>query len=159
VTEPQTVTVTKTQTVTTTAPATTATATTTVVQTTTHEVTVPATTSTAPTTTAPTTTAAEAGSGSGTPAWVWVLLAGLGAAVIVLAILLGRRGRNIVSDDERHRRLDHAVATWTAQGWALESETGNSAVLQRGGERMMVSVDATGQVSTHRQPDWPSQPS
>jgi hypothetical protein len=91
---------------------------------------------------------------------VWVLLAALAAAVIVLAVLLALRGRSsIVSGDERRRRLEQAVATWTAQGWALESETGESAVLRRGGERLMVSVDPTGQVNTHPQSDWPTQQS
>jgi hypothetical protein len=88
-----------------------------------------------------------------------VLLAALGAAVVVLAILLARRGRGTLSVDERRRRLDRAIATWAAQGWALESETGNSAVLRRGSERMIVSVDATGEVSTQEQSDWPTQQS
>jgi hypothetical protein len=41
-----------------------------------------------------------------------------------------------------------AVGTWAAQGWALERQTGESAVLRRGNELMLVSVDQAGHVST-----------
>jgi hypothetical protein len=76
------------------------------------------------------------------------VLAILAAAVIGLAVaLLTRRGG--VSPEERQRRLDRAVATWATQGWALENQTSDSAILQRGPEQMMVSVDNAGHVTAH----------
>jgi hypothetical protein len=87
---------------------------------------------------------------SSTPAWVWVLLGVLAVALVIVIVLLARRpsGGGGIPPAERRRRLDSAVASWTTQGWALESQTADSAVLQRGGERMLVSVDPAGQVGT-----------
>src|SRR3954447_18333740 len=122
---------------TTTAPGTTVLTTETVEQTTTRQVIVPtqgATTS-------------SSGESSDTPTWVWVVLAILAVAVIGLAVaLLTRRGGG-ASPSERRRRLDQGVASWATQGWALQSQTGDSAVLQRGGELMLVNVDGAGQVT------------
>ena len=59
-----------------------------------------------------------------------------------------RRRRSGVSPNERRRRLDGAVASWAAQGWALESQSTDTAVLQRSGERMIVGVDSAGHIST-----------
>lgn len=101
-------------------------------------------------TTSPTTTAASS-SNSSTPTWVWVVLAVLVAAVVGLVVaLLTRRGGggSGIQPGERRRRLDTAVASWAAQGWALESQTTDSAVLRRGDERMVLSVDDAGHVST-----------
>jgi hypothetical protein len=99
----------------------------------------------------PASTSSSESSSSETPAWVWVLLGILAVGLVVLIVLLARRGgHHGPSADERRERLDAAVASWTAQGWALESQTGDSAVLQRHGERMVVNVDAAGQVGT-----WP----
>jgi hypothetical protein len=126
---------------TTTAPATTVLTTETVQQTTTRKVIVP---------TAGTTTSSST-ENSSTPTWVWVVLALLGVAVIGLIVALVTR-RGGVSPAERRRRLDQGVSTWAAQGWALQSQTGDSAVLQRGGELMLVSVDEAGQVSARPLP-------
>ena len=98
------------------------------------------------------TTTSGSGSDSGTPTWVWVLLGILAAALIVAAVLLARRGSGGVPAEERRQRLDRAVATWAAQGWAVESQTGDSAVLRRGGELLLVSVDEAGRVSTRPLP-------
>ena len=93
--------------------------------------------------TVPTTTAAES-SDDGTPVWVWVLLAILAIALTAAIVLLARRGNHSpLSPEERGKRLDHAVGTWAAQGWAVETQTLDSAVLQRAGERMIVAVDAS----------------
>jgi hypothetical protein len=103
----------------------------------------------APTTETVPTTTADASSGDGTPVWVWVLLAILGATLAAAIVLLARRGgHHALSPEERGRRLDNAVSTWASQGWAVESQTLDSAVLQRAGERMIVTVDASGQIST-----------
>jgi hypothetical protein len=119
---------------------TTETAVTTVQQTTTRRVVVH------PATTAETTSSSE--SSGGTETWVWVLLGILAAGLIVMAVLLARRGGGSMSTGERRRRLDGAVGSWTAQGWALESQTADSAVLRRGEELMLVSIDGAGHVST-----------
>jgi len=113
---------------------------TTLEQTTTHQIVVP---------TLPTTTAeAESGSDNGTAAWIWVLLAILGVGLVVFAILLARRGSShTVAPEERRRRLDNAVGSWVAQGWAIESQDGESAVLRRVDDLVLVHVDAAGHVS------------
>ena len=111
----------------------------TVEQTTTRRIIVP---------TSSTSTSSTSSSSSETPAWVWVLLAILAAALVILIVLLARRGGSSVSPEERRRRLDGAVASWTTQGWAVESQSADSAILRRAGERMNVSVDSAGQVFT-----------
>jgi hypothetical protein len=123
---------------TTTEPATTVVTTATVQQTTTRRVIV-----------TPTTTASSSSEG-GTPAWVWILLGILGGLLILaVAMLVAGRGRGSkVPPEERRRRLDGAVGTWAVQGWAIESQSGDSAVLRRGGELMLVSVDEAGHVGT-----------
>jgi hypothetical protein len=130
--------------------------TTTVQETTTAPATTVVTTATvAPPTTAPTTTAAESTS-SGTPTWVWVLLGLLGAALIGLLIyVLTGRGTAAIPDNERRLRLQGAVDTWAAQGWALVSESADTAVLQRGNEGMTVTVDPTGHITTNAAPSQP----
>jgi hypothetical protein len=87
---------------------------------------------------------------------VWVLLGILAVALVIVVVLLARRpsGGGGVPPVERRRRLDGAVASWTAQGWGLESQSTDSAVLQRGGERMIVSVDPAGQVTTRPLSGW-----
>jgi hypothetical protein len=123
---------------TTTAPGTTESTTVTVQQTTTRRVIVP------------TTTTSQESSASTTPTWVWVLLGAVAlAAVGLLVALLTRRGRQGgVSGAERRRRLDGAVASWIAQGWALDNQTADSAVLRRGNEMLLVAVDEAGHVSS-----------
>ena len=101
-----------------------------------------------------TTTSAETTSESA-PTWAWVVIAVLAVAAIGLLIaLLTRRGGSGrgLSAEERRRRLDGAVAGWVGQGWAIDSESGESAVLRRGGELMLVSVDQNGAISTRPLP-------
>jgi hypothetical protein len=128
-----------TETETTTVPTTTTeTVETTVQQTTTRRVPVPAT------------TAAGESSNDSIPTWVWVVLGILALAVLGLIIALATRGGGAaaVPPAEARRRLDGAVASWAAQGWALENQTADSAVLRRGGDAMMGSIDPAGQIST-----------
>ena len=129
---------TQTQEVTTTVSETTTAPPTTVVTTAEHTTTEQATTPTTATTT-------PAASTNTTPTWVWVVLALLGAAVIGLAVAL-LMGRGGISAEERQRRLDAAVASWAAQGWALVNETGGSATMSRGSELMIVRIDDKGQI-------------
>ena len=130
---------------------TTLTTTSTLNETTTEPGTTVVTTETVPPTTAPTTTSSS--SSSSTPTWAWVALAVLAAAVVGLAVALMTRGGGggaaaaAVPPMERRRRLENAVATWAAQGWGLESETADSAVLRRGGEEMVLTVDSAGNVA------------
>ena len=70
----------------------------------------------------------------------------------LLVVLLTRRGGEGISGEERQRRLDGAVGSWIAQGWAVENQTADSAVLRRGGDLMLVTVDQAGHVSTRPLP-------
>jgi hypothetical protein len=135
----------------------TTTATTTTVETTTEPTTVITTATVERTTTrriVPTgITTSESNSSNETPAWVWVLLGILAVGLVALIVLLARRGGGgggggTVPLEERDRRLDTAVRSWTAQGWGLESQSADSAVLLRGGERLLVNVDQAGRVTT-----------
>ena len=97
----------------------------------------------------PTSTTESGSNVDDTPTWVWVLLGVLALGVVVLlVVVLSRRGGGGVSGEERQRRLDGAIGSWVAQGWAVENQTADSAVLRRGGDLMLVSVDQAGQVST-----------
>jgi hypothetical protein len=88
-------------------------------------------------------TTSSTSSASTTPTWVWVVLGILAAAVIGLIVaLLTRHGG--LSAVERQRRLDAAVASWAAQGWVLDSQTAGSAILRRGPDLMVVSIDDKG---------------
>jgi hypothetical protein len=123
--------------------------TTTVEETTTAPATTVATTveqTTTVTPTSPTTTSSS--SSSSTPTWVWVVLGILAAGIIGLLVALFTGGRGGVSGEERQRRLDAAIASWGAQGWALDSQTPGSAILRRGPDLMVVSIDDRGQIST-----------
>lgn len=113
---------------------------------------------TAPSLTIVPATTAAASSDTSTDTWLWVLLALAVVAVAVIAIvaLLRRRGGNGVSNGERQQRLDAAVGTWTAQGWSIEREADDGALLANGRSRMLVNVDASGHISTNRLADAPS---
>jgi hypothetical protein len=99
-----------------------------------------------------TTTTPESTSGGGTEAWVWVLLGILAAGLIALIVLFATRGHegggHVIPPEDRLRRLDGTVASWVAQGWAVETQTADSAVLRRGSESMLVSVDPGGHIAT-----------
>jgi hypothetical protein len=123
--------------------------TTTVEETTTAPATTVATTVEQTTTVAPTSpTTTSSSSSSSTPTWVWVVLGILAAGIIGLLVALFTGGRGGVSGEERQRRLDAAIASWGAQGWALDSQTPGSAILRRGPDLMVVSIDDRGQIST-----------
>jgi len=101
----------------------------------------------APAVAPPTTTAMT--DSSGTPTWVWVLVALGGAGLIGLIVWLARRGGSReLPVEERRRLVSAAVASWVGQGWAIESQTDASAVLQRDGQRVVVSVDSSGHVTS-----------
>jgi hypothetical protein len=93
-----------------------------------------------------TATTSSSSSASTTPTWVWVVLGILAAGVIGLIVALLTRHSGI-SAEERQRRLDAAIASWAAQGWALDSQTPGSAILRRGPDLMVVSIDDKGQTN------------
>ena len=88
-------------------------------------------------------TTSSSSSESNTPTWVWVVLGVLAAAVIGLIVALLTRHSGL-SADERQRRLDAAIASWAAQGWVLDSQTAGSAIMRRGPDLMVVSIDDKG---------------
>jgi len=97
-----------------------------------------------------TTPASTSNSSDSTPTWVWVVIGVLAAGIGVLVFVLASRGghKQSASPVERRQRLDSTVGTWAAQGWAVDSQTGESAVLRRGSELMLVTVDEAGHVNT-----------
>jgi hypothetical protein len=104
----------------------------------------------------PASTTESASNDNETPTWVWVLLGVLALGLVVLLVMvLSHRGGRGVSVEERQRRLDGAIGSWVAQGWAVENQTADSAVLRRGGDLMLVNVDQAGQVSTKPMPAAP----
>ena len=83
-------------------------------------------------------------------------VAALKALVIGLLVALFTGGRGGISGEERQRRLDAAVASWATQGWALEGQTPGSAILRRGPDLMVVSIDDHGQINTRPALAFPS---
>jgi hypothetical protein len=105
-------------------------------------------TATVPAVSPVTTTTPEENTSSGTSTWVWVAV-GLAALALVLLIvwLAGRGLRRQLPVEARQQRVFTAVQLWTAKGWMLERETPDSAVLSRGNEIVLLTVDAYGNVN------------
>ena len=116
----------------------------------------PKTTEEAATTEAPaTTTATELAAVAPAPdestdAWVWALIVG-GAALLAGLIVwaVRRRSTRRVLAEQEHA-VGATVASWTAQGWVIETQSTRSAVLRRHGERVAVDVDRDGSVTSRR---------
>jgi hypothetical protein len=96
----------------------------------------------------PTTTTAE--TGKNTPAWAWVVILLFAGTVIGLIVALIRRHPSELPLEQRRRILDGAVASWTGGGWMIESQSDNSAILVRDGERTLIAVDGAGHVTSGR---------
>ena len=96
------------------------------------------------------TTAGESTSSSETPAWVWALVAvlGLGVLALVIVLLVRRRGPEEIPLEQRRQLVAAAISSWVAQGWAIESQTDDSAILQREGQHVVLSVDSRGRVTS-----------
>jgi hypothetical protein len=97
-----------------------------------------------------TTAAAPAAETGSTPTWVWVLIAVGAGLVIGLVVWLLRRRSTDRQRGEQQRLVAATVAGWTAQGWAIESQTESSALLRRDGEAVVVSVEPGGRISSRR---------
>jgi len=96
-----------------------------------------------------TVTPAAQATSSETSGWIWVIIAAVGAAVIALIVwFLGRRRRAEVSLEERSRSLGTTIASWTSQGWVIENQSEDSAVLGRDGERVVITVTSAGRVTS-----------
>jgi hypothetical protein len=99
------------------------------------------------------TTTSASNTDNGTPDWVWVVIGVLALGLIaLLVVLLTRREGGTVPAEERQRRLDSAVGSWTMHGWAIDNQTADSAILRRGNELMQVSVDPAGHITTRPLP-------
>ena len=84
-----------------------------------------------------------------TVASFWVVLAiavGIGALVVIVR-LLRDRDNNDVPTEVRQQQLFTAVTTWTTQGWTVESDNNESALLSNGADKMLVAVDDRGRVT------------
>jgi hypothetical protein len=86
-------------------------------------------------------------SSSGLPLWAWIAIAVGAACLVVLLVWLVRRPRKL-GVEERRRLVVSAAASWIAQGWAIEQQSDDSAVLHRDGQRLLLRVDARGRIVT-----------
>lgn len=94
-----------------------------------------------------TTPASTGESSSRLPLWAWIAIAVAAACLLVLLIWLIRRPRKL-APEERRRLVASAAASWIVQGWAIEQQSDESAVLHRDGQRILLSVDARGRIMT-----------
>jgi hypothetical protein len=96
------------------------------------------------------TTTAPSASSSETPDWAWALIAilGLGVVALIVVLLVRRRGPEEMPLEQRRQLVAAAVSSWVAQGWAIESQTDDTAILQRDDQHMLVSVDSRGRVTS-----------
>lgn len=101
------------------------------------------------------TTASATNTSSGTKTWA---LVAIGVAIVALIALIGwlaSRHKDLPAE-ARRRVLAQAVAAWVAQGWAPVNQTDSTAVLRRGDEHVVLSVDGRGNISS--QPVGPAPP-
>ena len=89
----------------------------------------------------------------GIEAWVWALVAVAAASLILAVFLVGRGSKSnpplaaeVPTSQERQELLIHTLSGWTANGWVIESQTGEMAILRRGDERRQVTVDEAGRI-------------
>jgi hypothetical protein len=85
---------------------------------------------------------------AGTPALLWIVLAlAAGAAVALVVRSLRRDQSGELATEERQQRIFTAVTMRTTQGWVVDSETDDAAVMSRDGEHVRVAVDEHGRIS------------
>lgn len=93
----------------------------------------------------PTTTTTDTSSGTKT----WALVA-IGIAIVILIGLIGwlsSRHKDLPAE-ARRRVLGQAVAAWVAQGYAPVNQTDTTAVLRRGDEHVVLTVDGRGNIGS-----------
>jgi hypothetical protein len=100
---------------------------------------------TSTTVTTPASTAAA--SSTALPLWAWIAIAVGAACLVVLLVWLIRRPRKL-GPEERRRLVASAAASWIVQGWAIEQQSDDSAILHRDGQRLLLRVDARGRIVT-----------
>jgi hypothetical protein len=103
----------------------------------------------------PPATTSTADTSSGTQTWA---LVAIGIAIVILIGLIGwlaSRHKDL-SAEARRRALGQAVAAWVAQGYAPVNQTDTTAVLRRGDEHVVLTVDGRGNISS--QPVAPAAP-
>jgi hypothetical protein len=94
-----------------------------------------------PTSTSTTETSSE------TKTWALVVI---GIAIVILIGLIGwlaSRHKDL-PPEARRGALDRAVGAWVAQGYAPVNQTDTTAVLRRGDEQVVVTVDGRGNISS-----------
>jgi hypothetical protein len=101
-----------------------------------------------PPTTSAQLTVTQASSSSSTPAWVWALVAAVAVGAIALVVWLVSGRSHRPSPEERRRSVAATVQSWVGQGWAIENQTENSTVLRRNGQRMVLTFDADGRLTS-----------
>jgi hypothetical protein len=79
--------------------------------------------------------------------WVVLAIAICAGALVVIVRLIRDRDDNDVPAEVRQQQLFTAVTTWTTQGWTVESDDNESALLANGADRMLVAVDGRGRVT------------
>jgi hypothetical protein len=82
----------------------------------------------------------------------------IGIAIVILIALIGwlaSRHKDLPAE-ARRRVLAQAVAAWVAQGYAPVNQTDTTAVLRRGDEHVVLTVDGRGNISS--QPVAPAAP-
>jgi hypothetical protein len=84
---------------------------------------------------------------SSTKTWALVAIGVAIFALIALIAWLASRHKDLPAD-ARRRMLAQAVAAWVAQGWAPVSQTDTTAILRRGDEQVVLSVDGRGNISS-----------
>jgi len=79
----------------------------------------------------------------------WALVA-IGIAIVIMVGLIGwlaSRHKDLPTE-ARRRALGQAVAAWVAQGYAPVNQTDTTAVLRRGDEHVVLTVDGRGNISS-----------
>ncbi len=90
--------------------------------------------------------------------WHWALLAAGATAVVLIAFVVGRGSRRQrrepleKSPEARNQMLLAALSGWIAEGWAIESQSSVEAVVRKGTERRLLTVDAHGALNRSELP-------
>lgn len=90
--------------------------------------------------------------------WHWALLAAGATAVVLIAFGVGRGSRRQRREplektpEARNQMLLAALSGWIAEGWGIESQSSVEAVVRKGTERRLLTVDAHGALNRSELP-------